>query len=310
MEKICKVCSKIFVPQHNTFGLYCSILCCNKDKHQLIETICAWCSNKFYQRPSDEKRFCSGSCGAKSSASKRSKISNLKKICLQCNKEFSTLKCENNDFCSHPCWLQYQTEHKLNMKIEFRNRPSVDEVRKAFRTQRDKLIESLKFIDQALSGVYIIINVITNMIYIGSSQDIEARWKEHVNKLCGNRHENDKLQKAWNKYGEKTFQFKILEAAEPLKLIEREQYYLDLYQSYKRHIGYNLFENAYSPLGSKRTEEQIERMRIVSKNQFPREIICQWCKTVFTVKGQNAKFCSHKCRDKARWQRTKALANN
>lgn len=311
MEKICKVCSKIFLPQHNTFGLYCSIICCNKDKHQLIETVCVWCSTKFLQRPSDEKRFCSGSCGAKSSASKRNKKPReATRLCIGCGSEFE-VKSKQLDkrFCTQKCWGKYQTDHKLNMKEESRNRPTVDEVRKTFSKQRAELVGSLVFVDYALSGIYIIINVINNMIYIGSSQDIEARWKEHVNKLYGNRHENDKLQKAWNKYGEKAFQFKILEVAEEKDLVAREQYYLDLHKPYERHIGYNLYRTAFSPLGNVWTEEQKANLRVVRQNQKPRNLICQWCEEPFTVKGQNAKYCSVTCRNKALWQRTKPLIN-
>jgi group I intron endonuclease len=231
----------------------------------------------------------------------------MKRKCLGCPIEFEvTSKQLDKRFCTQRCWGNYQTEHKLNMKAELRNRPTVDEVKKAFSEQRTKLVQSLTFVEFALSGVYIIINIVNNMIYIGSSKDIEARWREHVHKFYGNRHENDKLQKAWNKYGEKAFQFRILEVVEEKDLVFREQYYLDLYKPYERHIGYNLYKTAFSPLGNVWTEEQKANLRVVRQNQKPRKLHCEWCKTVFIVKGQNAKFCSHKCRDKARWQKHKA----
>jgi group I intron endonuclease len=197
---------------------------------------------------------------------------------LGCSIQFITRPCENNDFCSQPCWLKYQTEHRLNIKEESRNRPTVIEMQKAFAKQREELVKSLTFILGVVSGVYIIINIENNMIYIGSSQDIEGRWTEHLNKLYDNRHENDHLQKAWNKYGDKAFQFKILEATEIIDLISREQYYLNLYKPYERNIGYNLFKTAYSPLGYKWTEEQ--------KLQLKEKRIGRWSKGNHPMKGK------------------------
>ena len=150
------------------------------------------------------------------------------------------------------------------------NRPALAITKAAFAIQREEIVKSLTFISDVVSGIYVIVNVLNNMIYIGSSQDIEIRWREHINKLYGNRHENDKLQKAWNKYGDKAFQFKILEAAEVTNLVVREQHYLDLYKPYERHLGYNLYKTAYSPLGNKWTEEQKAKLKEIRKGQWDR----------------------------------------
>jgi len=266
---ICILCKKEFTPKHNTFGLYCSLLCCNKAKHKVIELNCELCGVSFSCRPSEIKKFCSRKCSAKNSAQNRSKRLRIEKVCLGCTIKFTTVPCENNDFCSQPCWLKYQTVHKLNMNEEARNRPAVDTMQEAFAKQREDLVNSLTFISNVVSGIYVIINVKNKMIYVGSSHDIEGRWKDHLNKLYGNRHENEKFQNAWNKYGEKAFEFKILEAVEPLKelLEQREQHYINLYKSYERNIGYNLFKIAYSPLGSKRTPEQREAMSIARQGK-------------------------------------------
>ena len=188
----------------------------------------------------------------------------IRKICLGCGIEFFVRPCDRKKrFHNRSCWLKYQAENKLNMKIETRNRPLIDTVKVTFSKQREELIKSLSFISDVISGIYIFINKENNMFYIGSSYNIEMRWKDHLNKLYGNRHENSKLQNAWNKYGDKAFEFKILEAVEPIKelLEKREQYYLDLYKPYEKYIGYNLFKTAYSPLGNKWTEEQKTNLR-------------------------------------------------
>jgi group I intron endonuclease len=149
-----------------------------------------------------------------------------------------------------------------------KDRPILNDIKKVFAKQREEIVKSLTFVSNVISGIYIIINIKNNMTYVGSSQNIELRWREHINKLYGNRHENDKLQKAWNKYGDKAFQFKILEAVEINKLIEKEQIYLDLYKPYERHIGYNLYKIAYSPLGNKWTEEQKANLRESRKGRW------------------------------------------
>ena len=93
------------------------------------------------------------------------------------------------------------------------------------------------------SGIYKITNEINGKFYIGSSSNIDYRWEiEHKGSLNRNQHCNPKLQHAWNFYGENKFTITILEEVEPKKelLLEREQYYLDLWKPYHRTIGYNI----------------------------------------------------------------------
>ena len=83
------------------------------------------------------------------------------------------------------------------------------------------------------SGIYRIINSVNGNIYIGSSVDLIRRRKQHFIALLNNKHFNNHLQSAYNKYGECNFEFEVIEDidfCEDLqeKLLEREQYYLDL----------------------------------------------------------------------------------
>ena len=81
-----------------------------------------------------------------------------------------------------------------------------------------------------VSGIYKIENKINGKYYIGSSNNITGttgRWKEHINGLNANRHENDYLQKSWNKYGSSNFRFLILEQVPKVDLLSVEQRYLD-----------------------------------------------------------------------------------
>lgn len=61
-----------------------------------------------------------------------------------------------------------------------------------------------------MSGIYQIYNPINNKRYIGSSINVERRLKEHLRNLEKNRHCNDHLQSAYNKYKD-VLQFQFLE---------------------------------------------------------------------------------------------------
>ena len=75
-----------------------------------------------------------------------------------------------------------------------------------------------------MSGIYQIYNPINNKRYIGSSINVERRLKEHLRNLEKNRHCNDHLQSAYNKYKD-VLQFQFLEECEPDECLIFEQYY-------------------------------------------------------------------------------------
>ena len=62
-----------------------------------------------------------------------------------------------------------------------------------------------------MMGVYKILNTVDNKFYIGSSINIQKRFKGHTSALNKGIHNNQYLQRAWNKYGESSFAFIVLE---------------------------------------------------------------------------------------------------
>ena len=77
------------------------------------------------------------------------------------------------------------------------------------------------------SGIYCIINIESGKRYIGSSLNIYQRLLCHRSLLRNQKHENRKLQSAWNKHKEELFDYYILEFCDKENLITREQFYID-----------------------------------------------------------------------------------
>ena len=77
------------------------------------------------------------------------------------------------------------------------------------------------------SGIYCIVNTDNQKKYVGSSRNLYQRLQKHRAYLRKNIHENKKLQNSWNKHGEDSFQYFILEFCPEERLIEREQFYID-----------------------------------------------------------------------------------
>lgn len=84
------------------------------------------------------------------------------------------------------------------------------------------------------SGIYRITCLSNGKCYIGSSCDIRRRKLEHVNALKRGKHYNAYLQKAWDKYGESSFVFSIIEYCSVPDLIPKEQSYFNSMGNNKR----------------------------------------------------------------------------
>ena len=146
-------------------------------------------------------------------------------------------------------------------------------------------------------GVYAIINVLTEIMYVGSSVEIENRWygsQGHFTLLLKGDHDNSYLQAAFNKYGEEAFTFEILEltSKNKKKRLEREQYWMNL-------VG---FENLYniSPIAGGGytgpfSEEVLEKISEKAKNFYQTEKGKEKRKRLseFMKGKQNGKGCKH-----------------
>lgn len=112
---------------------------------------------------------------------------------------------------------------------------------------------------QKITGIYKITCLSNNKIYIGSANNIYKRWNEHIWELNNQKHDNKHLQDAWNKYGEENFVFEIIEECNKDIKLDREQYYLDLYEPYNRDKGFNIAKNALAPMDGRKHSEETKK---------------------------------------------------
>lgn len=120
---------------------------------------------------------------------------------------------------------------------------------------------------EKIQGIYKIYNTITNKVYIGQSIDIEKRWKEHQ-WYAFQTDVNHPLYNSIRKYNVQAFEFSILEKViDELKLNEREQYYIDYFQSYIPEKGYNILQFVGTTRGYKHKEETKEKFSKIHKGK-------------------------------------------
>src|SRR3972149_3501046 len=89
-------------------------------------------------------------------------------------------------------------------------------------------------------GIYKIVHIESDKIYIGSSVNIQTRWIGHCRDLKKGRHHSIHLQRAWNKYGASSFKMEMIEPVENrLQLLPRDQYWINLLQPFGEN-GFNV----------------------------------------------------------------------
>jgi len=76
---------------------------------------------------------------------------------------------------------------------------------------------------------------------------LKKRMEHHLWHLRENKHKNKHFQAAWNKYGEDSFEYDILEVCDKKDCLIKEQYYLDTVLFAKEYINGN--SNKFRELG-------------------------------------------------------------
>lgn len=109
----------------------------------------------------------------------------------------------------------------------------------------DKIYQPRVYSDSELvgkSGIYQIRNLVNGKIYIGSSKNLKNRkCHDHLNTLKRNKHQNNHLQNAFNKYGKDNFICTVIQTAEnEQELNELEEYWINKCNAVDDRMFYNL----------------------------------------------------------------------
>lgn len=113
------------------------------------------------------------------------------------------------------------------------------------------------------TGIYEIKHVASNRRYVGSAAVLNVRLKAHLINLRKGKHHNRYLQFAWNKYGENSFEIRVVLFCSKRSLLFYEQRAID---SYRGNL-YNLAPTAGSQFGWQPTEETKRKISEAKKGR-------------------------------------------
>lgn len=144
-------------------------------------------------------------------------------------------------------------------------------------------------------GIYKITNNKNGKSYIGQSNHIKRRWKDHRTRAfqsTSNQY-NSHLYRAIREYGLDSFSFKVLEECPLEQLDEREKYYVQFYDTYKN--GYNLTEGGDSGTSSILSREQVDEIveLLQTSSLSHREIAEDYGVSTATISGINCGYNWH-----------------
>lgn len=120
-----------------------------------------------------------------------------------------------------------------------------------------------RFPELKFSGIYLLRCVVNNKVYVGQSQNIYQRIMEHKSRIKSTtkNYQSTRIYLAIKKYGPENFMVEVLEKVEDLSIIDdREQYYLDYFNSTNNKIGYNTCPVSKTCRGVKHSDEVRKRM--------------------------------------------------
>lgn len=115
-----------------------------------------------------------------------------------------------------------------------------------------------------VAGIYKIVNTVTGQCYVGQSQRVKKRIKEHFRLLRWNKHTNPHLQNSYNKYGGQAFYGEIEIQCNDLSELDRlEEAFLQGDAWFDEPTVYNIADFAKAPMrGKQHSEEVRERIRL------------------------------------------------
>ena len=129
---------------------------------------------------------------------------------------------------------------------------------------------------EKISCIYEIRNILNDKCYIGSTIDFNQRIATHKSKLRKNKHHSPILQNAWNKHGQDSFVFNVIENISFESLQEVEQKYIN-----EKNPFYNIGKIVGAAMkGRKHSKESIDKIKIAGTGR----IVTEECKKLLREK--------------------------
>lgn len=111
--------------------------------------------------------------------------------------------------------------------------------------------------------IYKITNLQTNQVYIGSSVDVERRWRQH--KQCSineaDHHYNYPLMQAFRQYGIDNFKFEIIETVSTAEEMIQAEHKWIIQEDCIYPNGYNQTDNTESPMFDKEISQKMSQTK-------------------------------------------------
>lgn len=113
-------------------------------------------------------------------------------------------------------------------------------------------------------GLYKLVNKVTGQCYVGQSQRVEKRIKEHFRLLRGGKHPNQHLQRSYDTYGADNFYGAIEVACDNLEELDMlEEAFLQGDAWFDTPTVYNIADFAKAPMRNKtHSEETRQKIRL------------------------------------------------
>ena len=115
------------------------------------------------------------------------------------------------------------------------------------------------------SGVYRILNTKNDRYYIGGSETLEKRFKEHTHYLKKEKHYSKIMGKDYKKQKGKGFKFEVLLYCSNKDTKFYEQRFLDYHFKNNSNLLYNKNRSAYNNMGTRHSEETKRKISISKK---------------------------------------------
>jgi group I intron endonuclease len=115
-----------------------------------------------------------------------------------------------------------------------------------------------------ICGIYKLVNTATGQCYVGQSQRVQKRIKEHFRLLRHGKHPNQHLQRAYVKYGDSAFYGAVeVECSDLAELDRLEEAFIRGTAWFDTPTVYNIADFAKAPMRGKRHSEEVkERIRL------------------------------------------------